>query len=304
MFKMGSHCSFAHLKHKLWPKKRLGIKKLRINLIYFSIKGVRHTVGKLFTRATTLLRIASRSKVCSQSYGVPKSRESQLGWFRVSHLGVLGQKNHLDVGSMASHRVYYKGKGDGFLKVRAVMSFVCPCCLWLFLTSKVLQLCINHFVWVLCRHVWMSEVCQLFLVPSWSSNMPFYPSKCCELGACPDSSFFCCFLLGLTFETLKELRVRHRMSHRQTWTHKIHHGSDLGETTTFPLIICYVPLHEAHIQMTFCLGAPKWEFRNCPTTLSPITLCVDLQLRWSLKKSCSLCCMPLTCKEIGSIIEF
>ncbi len=34
----------------------------------------------------------SRSKVCSQSYGAPKLQESQLGRFRNSHLGVLGQK--------------------------------------------------------------------------------------------------------------------------------------------------------------------------------------------------------------------
>jgi hypothetical protein len=31
----------------------------------------------------------------------------------------------------------------------------------------------------------------------------------------------------------------------------------LGEATTFPLIVYFVPLHEAHIQMAFCPGAPK-----------------------------------------------
>jgi hypothetical protein len=50
-----------------------------------------------------------------------------------------------------------------------------------------------------------------------------------------------------------------RMNHEQTQTHKTHHNPDLGEATTFPLIVYYVPLHEAHIQMTFCLGTPKWE---------------------------------------------
>jgi hypothetical protein len=40
MFKMGSHCSFGHLKHKLWPKERPGVKlppdqkKSRIDPIY------------------------------------------------------------------------------------------------------------------------------------------------------------------------------------------------------------------------------------------------------------------------------
>jgi hypothetical protein len=136
-------------------------------------------------RATTLLQIVSQSKVCSQSYGAPKLQESQLAWFQDSHLGVLGEKNHLDVGSVASHKVYYKGEGDGFPQIWAVVSLVCPCCPWFVLTPKVLQLCTNHFVWVVCRLVWMSEACQLFLVPSQSSNTPFYPSKCYELGSVP-----------------------------------------------------------------------------------------------------------------------
>jgi len=50
-----------------------------------------------------------------------------------------------------------------------------------------------------------------------------------------------------------------KTSHGQTQTYKIHHGPNLGEATTFPLIINFVPLHEAHIQMAFCLGAPKWK---------------------------------------------
>jgi hypothetical protein len=53
-----------------------------------------------------------------------------------------------------------------------------------------------------------------------------------------------------------------KMSHGQTRIHKTHHGPDLGETTTFPLIVYSMPLHEAHIQMTFCPGIPKWESRN------------------------------------------
>ncbi len=47
-----------------------------------------------------------------------------------------------------------------------------------------------------------------------------------------------------------------KINHGQTRTHKIHHNLDLGEATTFPFIVYYVPLHEAHIQMTFCFGTP------------------------------------------------
>jgi hypothetical protein len=99
--------------------------------------------------------------------------------------GSPGTKSHLDVASMERHKVYYKGESDGFPQVRAVVSIVCPCCPWLILAPKVLQLCTNHFVWVLCRLVWVSEACRLFLVPSRNSNTPLYPSKCCELGSVP-----------------------------------------------------------------------------------------------------------------------
>jgi hypothetical protein len=56
-----------------------------------------------------------------------------------------------------------------------------------------------------------------------------------------------------------------RTSHEQTQTHKIHHGPNLREATTFPLIVYFVPLHEAQIQMTFCLGTPKWKSQNFQT---------------------------------------
>jgi len=51
-------------------------KKSRIDPIYLALDNVRHTVEKLLTRATTLLYTAPQSKVCSQSYGAPKLRES------------------------------------------------------------------------------------------------------------------------------------------------------------------------------------------------------------------------------------
>jgi hypothetical protein len=44
-----------------------------------------------------------------------------------------------------------------------------------------------------------------------------------------------------------------QISHEQTWTHKTHHGFDLGEATIFPFIIFYVFGHRACTQMSFCL---------------------------------------------------
>jgi hypothetical protein len=41
-------------------------------------------------------------------------------------------------------------------------------------------------------------------------------------------------------------------SHRHTQTHKTYHNSDLGEFTTFPLIVFFVPVHVAYTLMSFC----------------------------------------------------
>jgi hypothetical protein len=123
-------------------------------------------------------------------------------------LGSLGTKSHLDVVPMDKRKVYYKGEGGGFPQVRAVMSLVCLGCPWLVLTPKVLQLCINHLVLVLCRSVWVNKACHFFLVPSRSSSTPFYPSIVLwakEHAPTPCPSVV--FNLGLTFESRKELGV-------------------------------------------------------------------------------------------------
>jgi hypothetical protein len=68
-------------------------------------------------------------------------------------LGSPGTKCYLDVGLLERHRVYYKGEGGGSPQVRAMVNLVSPSCPWLVLAPKVLQLCTNHFVLVLCKFV-------------------------------------------------------------------------------------------------------------------------------------------------------
>jgi hypothetical protein len=93
-------------------------------------------------------------------------------------MGILiGTKSHLDVAPMERCRFYYKGEGGGFPQVRVVVSLVSPSCPWLVLAPKVLQQCTNYLMLILCKFVWVIEVCQFFLVPSRSSNTPLYPSK-------------------------------------------------------------------------------------------------------------------------------
>ncbi len=67
-----------------------------------------------------------------------------------------------------------------------------------------------------------------------------------------------------------------RKSHGRPWTHKTHHRPDLGESTTFPLIVYYVLGHGTSIQIAFSsqnsqVGVPIW----LPTLLLVIT-CVSV----------------------------
>jgi hypothetical protein len=149
MSKMGSHCSFGHLKHKLRPKERAGVKtgsqianltpdqkKSGIDPIYLAAGDVPHIVGKLSTRATTLLQTTSRSEVCSQSYAASKSWESWLAQFRESHAGVPGQKGHFDVGPVERCIVYYREYGGGILPSPGRGESCVSKCPWLVPTPK------------------------------------------------------------------------------------------------------------------------------------------------------------------------
>jgi len=153
----------------------------RLNLLSYKGRAIYRWKALDESYNFTLDRIAIRGLLAkswgSKVAGVPFGAISGLP------LGSPGKNSHLDVASVESYKVYYKGEGGGFPQVRAVVSLVCPCCPWLILAPRVLQLCTNHFVWVVCRPVWVNEACQLFLVPSRSSNTPLYPPKCCELGS-------------------------------------------------------------------------------------------------------------------------
>jgi hypothetical protein len=143
---------------------------------------VRHGVEKLSRRTTTLVQTSSQSNSAVGSYELPKSRDSNRDNFGTP-FRESREKEPFGCSLRGELQVYYKGEGGGFPQVWAVVSLVCPYCPWFVVAPKVLQLCTNHFVWVVCRPVWVSIACHLFLVPSRSSNTTLYPSKCCELGS-------------------------------------------------------------------------------------------------------------------------
>ncbi len=65
------------------------------------------------------------------------------------HFGSPGKKNHLDVGAAENRKEYYMGEGDGFPRVRAVVSQVSPSCPWLVPTPKRCRMSSNQLVgWI------------------------------------------------------------------------------------------------------------------------------------------------------------
>jgi hypothetical protein len=66
--------------------------KSGIDPIPTCVGGVRHGVGKISRRATSLVQTSSQSEVGARSYDGPKSRESKPGQFRDSTLGVPRQR--------------------------------------------------------------------------------------------------------------------------------------------------------------------------------------------------------------------
>jgi len=68
-------------------------------------------------------------------------------------VGILGlpfgspkTKWYLGAGFVAKHKIYYKGNGDGFLQIQAVMNFVNLCLLVVRPCNKVLALCTNQLI--------------------------------------------------------------------------------------------------------------------------------------------------------------
>jgi len=77
-----------------------------------------------------------------------------------------------------------------------------------------------------------------------------------------------------------------------TFTHKIHHGPNSGEATTFPLIIFSATLHGGYIQMAVFswdsqVGVSKLSRVGVPQFWTGITFRLDLRLGRGLNQNCS-----------------
>jgi hypothetical protein len=160
MSKVGSHDSFGHFKHKLWPKEGPSVKLV----IWLPTTKSQESPKFLAWR----WHATHQWKVLDEGYNFALDLISIRGlhtklWgskvIGVPILGILGlalespkTKQHLGAGPVARHRVYYKEEGGGFPQVRVMLSLMCSCLLVIRLCTKVLQLRTNQLV------VWFVQV--------------------------------------------------------------------------------------------------------------------------------------------------
>jgi hypothetical protein len=110
----------------------------KIDSVSSHVGSVRHVVGKLSMKATTLLQTSLQSKVYMLNYVPPKSWESQLWEFWDSHSGVPRQKI---IWMWVPWRVAkYTIKGKVVVSPKSGPWWVLWVwsCMWLVLTPKVL----------------------------------------------------------------------------------------------------------------------------------------------------------------------
>jgi hypothetical protein len=134
MSKMGSHDSFGHLKHKLWSKENSGVKltfwlpstKNQESTRFLRVQAACNISLERFQRGLQLFFRPHPNRRFSHEVMGPQSCRNPSCGIPGLPLGSLGTKWHLDVAPVERRREYYKGEGDGFPQVQAVVNLVNP----------------------------------------------------------------------------------------------------------------------------------------------------------------------------------
>jgi hypothetical protein len=170
-------------------------KMSRITLISLCSGDVRHTVGKLLTKATTLLETSSQSNVCTQNYEPKKLWESQFWEFQDSHLGVPGQNDIWVLVPWLGTKYIRRGKVVASPKSGpwwVLWVHVCP---WFVHAPKCSNSTLTNLLFDFYRSMWVLNCLLIFLVLSQSSSMPLYPRSVASQRMSPNSFSFHCFHL-------------------------------------------------------------------------------------------------------------
>jgi hypothetical protein len=148
---MGLHDPFGYLKHKLWPKKGLGVLtpdhlKLRIALIPLHASGVPHIVGKLLMRGYNFAWYFTSIGGLHIKLWDPKVTGIPILGISGFPFGVLRQNDIWVLVLWPRTEYTIKGKVVASPKSRPWWILWVCVCPWLVPTPKVFQLCINQLV--------------------------------------------------------------------------------------------------------------------------------------------------------------
>ncbi len=140
--------------HELWPNERLGVElqfdsqplKVRNRPDFLMCTWCATYNWKVLGKDTILVQTSLQLEVCTQSYGPPKSWESQFREFWDSNLGVPTQNDIWVMAPWPSIENIIRGKVMASPKSRPWWILWIHVCLWLVHALKILQLRINQLV--------------------------------------------------------------------------------------------------------------------------------------------------------------
>jgi hypothetical protein len=172
-------------------------------------------------RATTFLWTSFQLEVYTQSYGPPKSRESQFWEFWDSHLGVSKQSDIWVLVPWPGTKHTIRRKVVASLKSRPWWVLWVRVCPWLVCAPKCSNYALTNLLFGLCKSKWVIELLINLSSPFQSSNTPFYPQSVASQGVCPNSFSSYCFTFGLEVYSVKELggaSFKHHYNHNTNIT--------------------------------------------------------------------------------------
>jgi len=139
---------------------------------------VPHIVGKLLTRAITLLKTSFQLEVCKRSYGFPKLWESSIREFQDSNFGILDQNDIWVLAPWPSKENTISGKVVTSPKFESRWSCEFMFTHGLFVHQKCSNYALTNLLFGLCRSVWVIDL--LITLPNPHPRVTFLPPKCYE----------------------------------------------------------------------------------------------------------------------------
>jgi hypothetical protein len=214
---MGLHIPFEYLKHKLWPKERLGIKlpiwisktkvRNRPNLLTCKWHATYH--WKFFDKGYNfVLDVTSIGGLKKKLWA---SKVTKVPISKILGFSTSGSRDKMTFGCspVANKKEYYKGEGGGFPQVRVMVILWIHVCPWFVCAPKVHKKCIKYalinLLFSLHTYVWIID--SLITHPSPHPGVPTCPFTFEVLRVkehIPIISSCIVFTFGLAFESYEE----------------------------------------------------------------------------------------------------